>query len=122
MIIGVGLDIIELNRIENLAKRQQKFAQRILSKTEMNKYESLVGNRKIEYLAGRFAAKEAVSKALGCGIGKNLSFQDVEVVNNGIGRPVMKVNKGEFKQINIHLSITHTKSYAAAQVVLESFS
>ncbi|UCZ53679.1 holo-ACP synthase [Bacillus shivajii] len=117
MILGIGLDLIELERIEKLMTRQKRFAERILTFNEIHKFEKLQGNRKIEYLAGRFAAKEAVSKALGSGIGEELSFQDIEVTNDVSGRPKLVVKNILDK--TFHLSITHTKSYAAAQVVVE---
>ena len=72
MIYGIGLDLIEIERIENVYNKQkQKFVERILSKEEQIKFNSFSQQkRKIEYLAGRFATKEAFSKALGTGLGK----------------------------------------------------
>lgn len=117
MIIGIGLDLIELDRIEALLERNDKFPKRILTETEYRRYITLPKKRQVEYVAGRFCAKEAVSKALGTGIGKELSFQDITILNDNNGRPLMKVEKLKGKKI--HLSITHTRQYAAAQVIIE---
>lgn len=114
MIIGIGLDLIELNRIEKLITRQARFPQRILTDQELIKYEKMLGKRKIEYLAGRFAAKEAYAKAIGTGIGSELSFQDIEIQADEKGKPFI-----ESSQARCHLTITHTTEYAAAQVILE---
>lgn len=79
MIFGIGIDIVELHRIENMLSRQTRFPQRILTEAEYARFTQLSDKRKIEFLAGRFAAKEAFSKAYGTGIGKELSFQDIEI-------------------------------------------
>lgn len=120
MITGLGLDLAELERIERLIKRQPKFIDRILTKKENDKYQSLAPRRKIEYAAGRFAAKEAFSKAMGTGIGKEYSFMDIEILNDGNGKPA--VTMPVLPGYTVHISITHTKDYAAAQVIIESSS
>ncbi|MBU9723795.1 MULTISPECIES: holo-ACP synthase [Bacillaceae] len=120
MIKGIGLDLIELERIESLSQRKQSFIKRILTEEERDKYSLLKGRRQVEYLAGRFAAKEAFAKALGTGIGKDLSFQDISIVNDLNGKPSIKYNN--FLKEKIHLSITHTSTYAAAQVIIEEKS
>lgn len=116
MIIGIGMDLIELNRIQSLTERKVAFYKRILTDQEQKKYHLLSGARKIEFLAGRFAAKEALAKAAGSGIGKSLSFQDIHILNDENGRPYIKTDKVNER---IHLTITHTREYAAAQVVIE---
>lgn len=118
MISGIGMDIVEINRIENMLKRHMKFPERILTENELEKFSSLSDRRKIEFLSGRFAAKEAFSKAYGTGIGKNLSFLDIEIRNDEYGKPVIirpSLNK-------VHVSISHSKEYAVAQVIIESLS
>ena len=118
MIIGIGMDIIELSRVERLHKEKRSFAKRVLTEEERKMLDRLHGKRQVEFLAGRFAAKEAYAKAKGCGIGKELSFQDLELGNGVMGKPVlydMKENIG-----HVHVSITHTRTMAAAQVVVES--
>lgn len=115
MIIGIGLDLIEINRIDRLRKRQERFPERILTPSELQVFQQLQGKRKTEFLAGRFAAKEAYAKARGTGIGTALSFQDIEIINDEHGKPV--IHKPQFAKA--HLSVTHSDQYAAAQVIIE---
>ncbi|TCP23820.1 holo-[acyl-carrier-protein] synthase [Scopulibacillus darangshiensis] len=119
MIIGTGLDVVELDRIVNLI-HHDKFISRILTPTEINLYIKRTDKRKTEFLAGRFAAKEAYAKAKGTGIGKNLSWQDIEIVNDMQGKPILNDRMNQ-EQV-IHLSITHTRTTAAAFVIIESLS
>lgn len=115
MITGIGIDIVEIERIATLVNKHPKFVNRILTKREQHIYERLSDKRQIEFLAGRFAAKEAFSKAVGTGIGKELSFLDIEIVTDQVGRPliIQPVTEGVF------LSISHSREYAVAQVVIE---
>lgn len=115
MIKGIGIDLIEIERIKELLERQERFPDRILAGREKEEYTLLPARRRVEYLAGRFAAKEAYAKAAGTGIGASLSFQDIEVGKDALGKPYF-VRPGELRA---HLSITHTKEYAAAHVVIE---
>ncbi|KIL48578.1 holo-ACP synthase [Jeotgalibacillus campisalis] len=115
MISGIGLDLIELNRVRSVVRRQPKLAGRILTQNELHQYLAFSEERKIEFLAGRFAAKEAYAKALGTGIGSHLSFQDIEIVKDSNGKPFIKADTPGV----VHLSITHTREYAAAQVIIE---
>lgn len=115
MIFGIGIDIVELNRIRRIYRRQEKFVDRVLTPKEKDLFNKLAEGRKIEFLAGRFAAKEAFSKALGTGIGGSLSFLDIEIGKDELGKPFISkpIKKGA------HLSISHSKEYAVAQVVIE---
>lgn len=117
MILGIGLDLVETERIEKLRVRQERFPERVLSAAELAYYKTLSEKRKTEFLSGRFAAKEAFAKARGTGIGTELSFQDIEIVADKLGKP--HIGRPADKGKRVHLSITHTKSYAAAQVVIE---
>ncbi|WP_087974527.1 holo-ACP synthase [Oceanobacillus rekensis] len=118
MIKGIGMDLIELSRIQDSMDRNKRFAKRILTASEMQACEQLpTYKRRIEYIAGRFAAKEAFAKAVGTGIGR-LSFQDIEVLNRANGAPFL--NAKGYEQSHIFVSITHSRDYAAAQVVLEN--
>ncbi|WP_163528463.1 holo-ACP synthase [Halobacillus ihumii] len=116
MIKGIGIDIVEIDRIKQIIKRNTRFVQRILTKNEQKRYDQLTKHRGVEFLAGRFAAKEAFSKAVGTGLGK-LSFQDIEVDTNKDGAPVMNV-KG-YEHFIIWIAISHSKRQAVAQIVLE---
>lgn len=115
MIKGIGIDITELERVKRILERQPRFPERILTKKEIERFEQLKGQRKVEYFAGRYAAKEAFSKANGTGIGKKLSFLDIEITVNEAGKPciIAPICTG------VHISISHSKEYAIAQVVIE---
>jgi holo-[acyl-carrier protein] synthase len=114
MIKGIGVDIIELSRVQDIISRQKKFIDRILTDKERQTFEQLSDHRKAEFLGGRFAAKEAFSKANGTGIGKQLSFLDIEIETDALGKPFISKPK-----VQAHLSISHSKEYAVAQVIIE---
>lgn len=115
MIKGIGIDIIELSRVQEIISTQPKFIDRILCESEKQKFDQLSGIRKVEFLAGRFAAKEAFSKANGTGIGKQLSFKDIEIDSDFRGKPfILK------PYVQAHLSISHSREYAVAQVIIEN--
>ncbi|KIL52414.1 4'-phosphopantetheinyl transferase [Jeotgalibacillus alimentarius] len=114
MIHGIGLDIVEIERIDQLLVRQPKIIRRVLTEREQQQFMQLGERRRIEFLAGRFAVKEAYAKAFGCGIGRELSFQDIEIEKASSGKPYIS-----HTDYQVHVSITHTKEYAAAQVVIE---
>ena len=115
MIVGHGIDIEELASIQNAVEKRKGFAQRVLTDKEMERFASLKGRRQIEYLAGRWSAKEAFSKAMGTGIGK-LGFQDLEVLNNEKGAPYF--SKSPFSG-KVWVSISHTDQFVTASVILE---
>jgi holo-[acyl-carrier protein] synthase len=124
MILGIGIDIIEIERIAKLAATNA-FADRILTAREkelLPKEE----RRRAEYLAGRFAAKEAASKALGTGIGKSVSFQDMEIAAEASGKPRLYIHADVISRVfpdapnvSCHVSISHSLQYAVAQVIIE---
>lgn len=115
MIHGIGIDLIEIDRLQTIVNRKPYFPQRILSESEFKKYNQISSpKRQIEFLAGRFAVKEAFSKALGTGIGKKVAFQDIHCENDANGRPYI-----QFEGFTVHVSISHTDHYATSQVVLE---
>ncbi|GAB3791247.1 holo-ACP synthase [Virgibacillus kimchii] len=117
MIRGIGLDIIELDRVRRNIRQSNRFVRRILTEKEREVFDSLQNeHRKVEYAAGRFAAKEAFAKALGVGIGK-LSFQHIEVLTDEKGAPTVQARG--YEDDRIFISITHSREYAAAQVVIE---
>ena len=92
-----------------------RFASKVLTFKELEIFTSLKGRRQVEYLAGRWAAKEAFSKAYGSGIG-SLRFQDLEILANNKGAPIF--TKSPFSG-NIFISISHSKNYVEASVILE---
>lgn len=115
MIYGIGIDLIEIDRVKEMLERQSRFPEKILSESELKQFNAFTHkNRQAEFLAGRFACKEAFSKALGTGIGKRISFQDIDCRNDEFGRPYII-----FEGFKVHVTISHTKNYATSQVLLE---
>ncbi|MBA3927051.1 holo-ACP synthase [Listeria rustica] len=117
MIKGVGLDMIDLERVEKVLDHNPRFVERILTDEEQKLLAKYSGSRKVEFLAGRFSAKEAYAKANGTGFGKELSFTDVEILTLPNGRPILTKPKRLDEQVFV--SITHTGRSAAAQVIIE---
>lgn len=125
MIYGIGTDITEIRRIEKAITRNKNFINKLFTKNEMDIWEKK--NFKLEFIAGRFAAKEAISKALGTGI-RDFNFKDIEIINNELGKPqvILKPKAEDIirkisKSYKIHLSISHEKEYAIAYALLEVF-
>ncbi|MBN1363919.1 MAG: holo-ACP synthase [Syntrophaceae bacterium] len=124
MIYGVGIDLVENSRMEKIINKWgENFLHRIFSSGEIQ-YCGKYVNSSIHYGA-RFAAKESFLKALGIGMGMGVKLNDIEVVNDENGKPILKLcgeakSQIEKKKIKkIHLSLTHTKSYSTAVVLLE---
>ena len=121
-IVAHGIDLVDFPRIENLIDRhKERFLDRVFTQREQNDADA-VKNR-VEKLAGRFAAKEAVLKLLGTGWRGKIAWTDIEIINNPLGQPVVEIT-GEVKNIaeqsgieQITLSITHTANFAIASVV-----
>ncbi|ACA45200.1 holo-ACP synthase [Clostridium botulinum] len=125
MIYGIGTDITEIRRIEKAITRNKNFINKLFTKNEMDLWEKK--NFKLEFIAGRFAAKEAISKALGTGI-RDFNFKDIEIINNELGKPqvILKPKAEDIirkisQSYKIHLSISHEKEYAIAYALLEVF-
>lgn len=117
MIKGIGIDIIELNRIEKHLQKNGRLAERILTGWEHELFSELTSERRrVEFLAGRFAAKEAFAKAMGTGIGK-LSFKDISILPDEHGKPYVFADG--FEGMSFFVSISHSEEYAVAQVVIE---
>lgn len=117
MIKGIGIDIVEIDRIHRLVNRNERFIDRTLSKEERQQYEQLRSKRrKLEYVAGRFAAKEAFAKATGTGIGA-LQLIDIAVLTKDSGAPVLHV--AGYEAYQLHVSISHSEHYAVAHVIIE---
>ncbi|HEV2454103.1 MAG TPA: holo-ACP synthase [Verrucomicrobiae bacterium] len=124
MILGVGIDIIEVARIAaSLEKFGHRFGERILSPAE-SEY-CLSHSCPAPFVAARFAAKEAISKAFGTGIGAQLGWQDMEIAHRQSGEPYV-IMHGKGKKLfdsrnakSILVSISHTTDYAAVVAVLE---
>ncbi|KFN93602.1 holo-[acyl-carrier protein] synthase [Tetragenococcus muriaticus PMC-11-5] len=94
-----------------------KLIKRILTGNEYQLFSQKSAKRQVEFLGGRYACKEAFSKAWGTGIGK-VSFQEIEVLSNSAGAP--EVTASPFKEGQVFVSITHTNELALAQIILET--
>ena len=124
MIVSIGIDIVEVYRIRDTISRTPKFLDRVFTPNERAYCEGREAASMQSY-AGRFAAKEAFLKALKTGWRGKITWKDVEVVSDPDGVPYLNVT-GEAKKImakhgatSAHLSISHTRDHAVAQVVLE---
>ena len=115
MIVGHGIDLQEISAVAKAYQKQPRFAQKVLTAAEMAIFEGLQGKRQMEFLAGRWSAKEAFSKAMGSGIGK-LRFQDMEILVRDNGAPYFA--KSPFSG-NVFLSISHSADFVQASVILE---
>ncbi len=122
-IVGIGLDLVNIARLEAIARRwQDRFLQRVY--TEDERRASFGRAWPYASLAGRFAAKEAMLKALGTGWSAGVSWQDIQVLNEAGGRPVATIQgrTGVLVQqagvTRIHVSLSHDGDYAIAEVIL----
>ena len=124
MIFGIGTDIVEIERIRKLDSLE-KFADKILSLNELEVFKSQIDEKKVTFLAKQFAAKEAVSKALGTGIGKDIRFNQIEILRNSDGKPYLNhdgIITTIFNDLGItktHVSLSDEKKYVLAFVILE---
>lgn len=128
MIVGIGLDVVELERMARLlaGPGKDRFASRVLTEQEYAGWVSLQPRRALEYISGRFAAKEAIVKALGCGIGAVVGFKDIEVLPDERGKPVCTISDASINRLGwegqafkLHLAITHERTLAAATALIE---
>ncbi len=124
MILGTGIDIIEVARIRvSLERFGDRFLHRILRPDEISY--CLLYKSPAPHVAARFAAKEAISKAFGTGIGRHLSWQDMEIGREESGKPFVVLRGAGLDLLVerggklIHVSLSHTENYAAAVAVLE---
>lgn len=125
MILGTGIDIIEVARVQASHERfGERFLNRILLADEIAY--CLSHRNPAPFLAARFAAKEAISKAFGTGIGAQLGWQDMEIRRKDSGEPFVVLHgKGELlfrsrRAKRLLVSLSHTANYAAATAILES--
>ncbi|MEX2803671.1 holo-ACP synthase [Streptococcus sp. H31] len=117
MIVGHGIDLQAIDAIAAAYEKNNSFARRILTDEELTVFQSLSApKRQMEYLAGRWAAKEAFSKALGTGIGP-VGFRDIEVLTNDKGAPVITHSPFAGKSF---ISLSHSGNFVQASVILEA--
>lgn len=121
MIVGIGVDIVEIDRFKTLIERWgERLLNRIFTQREID-YCLSKGNP-YQHFAGRFAAKEAISKAISTGWGGIFRWKDVEILNNENGKPVVIVYNQLREQFNFclfHVSISHSLNYAVSFAIVE---
>jgi holo-[acyl-carrier protein] synthase len=125
VILGIGIDIIEVSRVQDSYSRfGERFLKRILHLDEIAY--CLSHAKPAPHIAARFAAKEAISKAFGTGIGKNLGWQDMEIGKRPSGEPFVRLHGNGARLLaergaaRIHVTLSHTQIYATAAAILES--
>ncbi len=120
MVKGIGIDIIELDRIDRAIKKSGRFLERLFTDAEIAYFRSK--NMRVESIAGNFAAKEAIVKSLGTGV-RGFAWKDIEVLRDEMGKPVVFLyngaediaNQRDIKEIMV--SISHCKTYAVANSI-----
>ena len=131
MIIGIGTDVCDIRRIAStLERRGERFAERVLGAAELQIYharKARVPARGVRYMATRFSAKEAFSKAIGLGIRSPMSWRACEILNEPSGKPVLKLSGDlaswfDAKGWVAHVTVTDETDYAASFVVIETRS
>ena len=120
-VLGVGVDIVSVDRVRNICRKYpDKFAQRILTTVELSEYEAC--RDKVGYLSKRFAAKEAVAKALGTGFSQALTFRDITVLHDAAGKPCVQLGtdtgtRRDASAQEVHVSISDEREYAVAYAI-----
>lgn len=131
MILGVGTDIVEINRITKVYERfPDRFLQKCFHPSEVKEFELCAPAQKIPFLAKRFAAKEALAKALGTGFIEHVRLSQIYVVRNKLGKPEVRLDGDTavfFETLHlgpkkIYLSLSDEVSYAIAFVIIETFN
>ena len=121
MVIGIGIDIIEIERVQkSVEKYGEQFLNKIYTQTELDY--SLNKPNKYQHLAARFAAKEAVFKALTTGWNKDVGWQDIEIYNESNGMPLVKL-RGELESFltngkSLKISMSHSRDYVACVAII----
>ena len=125
MIVGIGIDIIDIRRIEKIIiKYGDRFIKKCFLQTEIQRSESRINT--IQSYAKRYAAKEACAKALGTGLARGVYWKDIEIRNNNLGKPILILHNKAFKilkQISpkntkIEVSLSDEKNYAISNVII----
>lgn len=129
MIYGIGADVIEIGRIEDAMRRSgRRFVERILGERELQRFEQRTqryARRGVVFLATRFAAKEAISKALGLGMRQPMSWRAVEILNAPSGKPIAVLHGAlqafvAERGLTLHVSVSDERAYAVAYAIAET--
>ncbi len=122
MILGIGIDITEIKKIEK-SVQSEAFQRKVFTPAELNAVDRF--KNKAEHLAGKFAAKEAFMKAIGAGIRQEVWFSQIEVLNDELEKPYINVNGEARARLQesgakqVHVSISHSGGLAVAVVILD---
>lgn len=125
MISGIGIDLVEIERMQHALERHgDRFAKRILADSEWSEFLVLKPALQPRFLAKRFAVKEAFSKAIGTGLGRGFGFQDISLVHDTLGKPILRWSERVSDAVDLyamhaHVSLTDERTHAASVVVLE---
>lgn len=131
MIVGIGVDLLNINRIEKVYNKfGNKFVERILAMNEIQMFNKT--KNKVNFLAKRFCAKEAFSKAIGIGIGRGIDMRDISITNDSLGKPIILLNENcytfieqyyqkERNTIQINISITDEIPFVNSFVIISVF-
>ncbi|SFE87561.1 holo-[acyl-carrier protein] synthase [Paenibacillus algorifonticola] len=128
MIVGIGHDITDMSRMQAIlaGRSAGRFLQRILTEQELKLAECYEGQRKVQFASGRFAAKEAVVKAFGCGIGGIIGFGDINILRSETGKPECVLSEAAWQRlelsaasVRVHITITHDRELASAVAIVE---
>ena len=120
-ILGIGIDIIEIDRIEKVLKRTPRFLERNFTEKEIEYFKA--NNLRSESIAGNFAAKEAISKAIGTGI-RGFNLKDIEILRDDLGKPIVNTYNNlndiciKYSVKEIKVSISHSENYAVANSLI----
>jgi holo-[acyl-carrier protein] synthase len=123
MIVGIGIDMIEVDRVREKIEKERGFREQIFSSSEIAYCQDQP--EPYQHYAARFAAKEAFLKAIGQGLSHSLNVHNIEIISRKDGKPEIILNE-EYKELveendwqKIHVSLTHLKSIASAVVIIE---
>ena len=129
MIFGIGTDITENKRIESVLEKHQSFINKYFNLEEYEGYTNLSREQFAQKIAKLYAGKEAFFKALGTGLRFNMSFKDITILKNELGKPYIKIsgetlnyiekNIAPIKEINVHISLSDEQTHSIAFVVIE---
>lgn len=120
-ILGIGIDIIEIDRIEKVLNRTPRFLDRNFTEKEVEYFKQ--NNLRAESIAGNFAAKEAISKAIGTGI-RGFNLRDIEILRDDLGKPIVNTYNNlkeiciKYSVKEIKVSISHSENYAVANSLI----
>ncbi|MDY2735442.1 holo-ACP synthase [Intestinibacter sp.] len=120
-ILGIGIDIIEIDRIEKVLERTPRFLERNFTEKEIEYFKA--NNLRSESIAGNFAAKEAISKAIGTGI-RGFNLKDIEILRDDLGKPIVNTYNNlndiciKYSVKEIKVSISHSENYAVANCLI----